>query len=150
MGDILFGGTQDDHMTLAAVYRREQRRTDRGRNSTPSRRRSSSTPPAAKPFVEYMTRIPHRHPPNYRPLYIHKCLQDSHWGFCNSERAPKYRMWATCMAGCSGRPNRGAEIAADFLPQTRSLMSPRERWLINSFPERYGSDEDLWSKLYEK
>lgn len=41
---ILFGGTQDDHMSLAAVYRREEQRNARAQNGICTKRRSSSTP----------------------------------------------------------------------------------------------------------
>ena len=142
LGQILFGGTQDDHMTLAAVYRREQRRFDRSRKGLSSRRRSSSTPPATRTFVEFMTHVPHPHRFKFLP-FVHKCPLDSQWGFCGPSRGRPDDMWATCMAGCSGRPNHGANIAAAFLPQEKSLMTPRERWLVDEFPSIYGSESDL-------
>ena len=153
LSHILFGGTQDDHMALTAVYQREQRRADRCRNGIASRRRSSSTPPAARTFVAHVTRIPHPHSAKYRPLgplLVHKCLSDAQWGFCGPFERASLDMQATCMAGCKRRPDHGAYLAATFLPQERSLMTPRERWLAENFPEEYGSESDLWSRLYKR
>lgn len=146
LDQVLFGGTQDDHMTLAVVYRREQRRIDRSRNRVTSRRRSSSTPPATRTFSKHMTRVPHLRSPR-NPVYVHKCAQDSQWGFCDYKGRPT---WVDCMTGCSGRPDICANIAAAFWPQERSLMSPRERWLFREYPEIYGSESNSWSKLYKR
>jgi hypothetical protein len=150
LGDILFGATQDDHTTLAAICQREQWRIDRGRNGIRDRRRSSSAPPAAKTFVQYRIRICHPHPPNSRPLYVHKCPRDSHWGFCSGSEEHEYGTWAICMSGCGGRPDHSADIVAAFVPQEKSLKTSRERWLADNFPERYGSDGDLRSRLYRE
>lgn len=136
---ILFGGTQDDHMSLTAVYRREQQRIDRARNGISSKRRSSSTPPATKTFVQNVTIIPGPHSSTGYAWCVHKCPQDGRWGFCNNDYGA-YDMRAICMTGCNRRPDRGAHIAAAFLSSEKSSMTPRERWLFDSFPWKYGSD----------
>jgi hypothetical protein len=150
LGCILFGGTQDDHMGLAAVYRWERQRIDRTRNGMSSKRRSSSTPPASKKFVKNSTRIPYPHSPKGYAWYVHKCPQDLHWGFCRIDYGESYDMPASCMAGCSERPDHGAYIAAAFLPQEKSPMTPRERWLVEKFPWKYGTDVNLRFRSYKE
>ena len=134
LGRVLFGGIQDDHMMLATVYRREQQRIGRSQNATVDKKRASSTPPADKRFVSLEKEISHHCSPKGYPVYVHKCLQDFHWGFCKSKWEGPYGMRATCMAGCSGRPDHGAQIAYAFLSQEKSVMTPRERWLLDTFP----------------
>jgi hypothetical protein len=142
LGRILFGGTQDDHMMLAAIYQREQRRIGRVRDGMVNKRRSSSTPPAAKTFGEYRMMIPQRHSPAGCPVHVHKCLEDVRWGFCRDEFADGLDTRAICIAGCNGRPDNGAHVVAAFLPPADSLMTPRERWLVQNFPWEYGSEAD--------
>jgi len=52
-------------------------------------------------------------------------------------------MRAICMAGCSGRPDYGSHIANAFLPPEKTLITPRERWLVENFPWKYGKEESL-------
>jgi len=119
LGRVLFGGIQDDHMMLATVYRREQQRIGRSQNATVNKRRATSTPPAATRFVSLSKKISHHRSPTGYPVHVHKCLQDFRWGFCSSRYDELYNMWAACMAGCSGRPDHGAQIADAFLPQEK-------------------------------
>lgn len=140
LGHILFGGTQDDHMDLVAVYRREQQRSYRARNHISGNRRSASTPPAAKKFYENRTKIPDHRSPMGCSLYVHKCPQDNHWGFCRNGYEGEPYTTAKCIAGCSGRTDHGAQIANAFLPPKKSLLTPRERWLAETFPWKYGSE----------
>lgn len=152
MGRILFGGTQDDHMSLAAVYQREQQRIARAQNGMSSKSRSSSTPPATKTFVKDIARIPYPHSPEgyMCARYVHKCPQDARWGFYRYDRVEYFDSRATCMAGCSGRPDHCAQIAAAFLPSEKSRMTTRERWLVKNFPKKYGTDVNLRFTSYEK
>lgn len=76
-------------------------------------------------------------------LYVHKCPQDIRWGFCKYDYGDSNEMRRRCMAGCDGRPDHGAHIAAAFLSSNRSPMTPRERWLVEEFPEKYGTDVKL-------
>ena len=143
LGQVLFGGTQDDHRNLAAVYRREQQRLGRARNDICGKRRSSSTPPASKKFHKEATRIPGPHSPKGYAWSVHKCPQDVRWGFCTVEYGDSRDLRAICMAGCSGRPDHGSHIAATFLPPEKALMTPRERWLAENFPWKYGKEANL-------
>lgn len=140
LGHILFGDAQDDHMGLSAVYRREQQRIHRARNGISSKRRSASTPPAAKTFSVHRTRIPGHRSPMGCSLYVHKCPHDNHWGFCRNGYGEEPDTTAKCMAGCSGRTDHGAQIANAFLPPEKSPMTSRERWLAETFPREYGSE----------
>lgn len=139
LGRILFGGTQDDHMNLSAVYRREEKRIGRAQNGICSRRRSSSTPPATKAFDAIRTIIPGPHSPKGYACSVHKCPQDIRWGFCPTEDGHSRLLRAMCMAGCSGRPDYGSHIATSFLPPEKSPVTPRERWLVENFPWKYGN-----------
>jgi hypothetical protein len=128
LGHILFGGTQDDHMHLAAVYRREQGRNRRIKDGIVNEKRSSSTPPATKRFVKNRRSIPTPRGPVGSTWNVHKCPQDFRWGFCKGGYGESYDMRAFCMAGCSGRPDYGAEIAAVFMSPKKTSMTPREKW----------------------
>lgn len=147
LGRILFGGTQDDHMSLVAVYRREQRPC-RARNDISNRRRSASTPLAAKKFSTYKTRIPDHRSPGGCSLYVHKCPRDNHWGFCRNDSRIEPDTTAKCIAGCSGRIDQGAQLANAFLPPEKSLMTSRERWLVGTFPWEYGNGSNEQSGIY--
>ena len=143
LGHILFGGTQDDHMNLAAVYWREQQRIGRARNGICSKRRSSSTPPATKTFDKPWTKIPTSRSPRDYARSVHKCPQDVRWGFCTIGSGEVRDMRAICMAGCNGRPDHGSHIATAFLPPEKAPITPRERWLIENFPWKYGTEASV-------
>lgn len=150
LGRILFGGTQDDHMSLAAVYRREQQLNGRVRNGMSGKKRSSSSPPATtKTFVKNATTIPYRHSPEGSTWYVHKCSQDMRWSFCENDYGEAYDMRATCIAGCSARHDHGAYVAAAFVPLEKSPMTFREKWLVENFPRKYGTDANLRFRNYE-
>lgn len=148
LGRILFEGTQDDHMNLAAVYRREQQLIGRARNGIISKTRSSSTPPATKRFVNKAMEIPNSCSPIGYGWFVHKCPSDFRWGFSKSEYVDTDNIWALCMAGSCGmgRPDNGADIVAAFLPPEKSRMTPREKWLAENFPWEYGHEADLESR----
>jgi hypothetical protein len=115
------------------------------RNGISNKRRSSSAPPAAETFVEYIKEIPPPHCPlDRRPLYVHKCLRDLRWGFFRSgSYGEDSDIRSICMAGCSGRPDHSTHIANSFLPPERSLVTPRESWLVENFPWKYADEADL-------
>lgn len=147
LGQILFGDTKDDHATLTAVYRRHQQRLDRQRHGLLHKRRSSSTPPAARNFYPHVIDVPVYHNFDGRQLRIHKCPLDGQWGFTPDRLfvGEEYHpMWAICLKGCLGRPDLGADIVNAFFPHKRLPVDPRERWLIDTFPRQYGSKTDLW------
>lgn len=139
-------------MSLAAVYRREQQRINRVQSGMSSKSRSSSTPPATKTFVKDIAKIPYPHSPEGHMCarYVHKCPQDNRWGFCKPDYGESQDSRAKCMAGCNGRPDHGAHIAAAFLPSEKSGMTPRERWLVENFSEKYGTDANLRFTSYEE
>lgn len=119
MDKILFKGTQDDHGTITAIFHRNEQRLQRERDAMPSRHRSSSTPPAARRFVEYSTcvwrsavlRDPQTGLSYECQIYAHKCPYDSQWGFNAEDVYPHdHEMWRSCMKGCRGRPDHAADI----------------------------------------
>jgi len=140
LGRVLFGGIQDTHMSLAAVYWREQQRIDRVRNGICNKKRSSSTPPATKIFYKSRTKIPGSHSPKDYAWCVHKCPLDFRWGFCTNEFGEGHHLRASCMAGCSERPDHGSHVATALLPPEKPLVTPRERWLVENFPWKYGKE----------
>lgn len=123
MDEILFRGTQDDHGTLTAIFRRNEHRLKHEKDAMSPKERSSSAPPSARRFIQYSILASRSGPFRdlqtgwlyHRGLFAHKCPHDSKWGFNVKDVFPHgHEMWRTCMKGCRGRPNHAADIP-DYL-----------------------------------
>jgi hypothetical protein len=126
MDKVLFGGSQDDHGPRAAVFRSNQQRMERERDGFPSKRRSASTGPAARPFYRYVTDIvpistSEDEEDLKLPLSFHKCPFDSRWGLTGEGVDDSLDGWRRCLRGCQGRPDLGPTMGNVF-----SVFGPGE------------------------